>query len=562
MPKIRPITAVDRVMDGFLDEYAALDPIAATEFGVSGHEERLPDLSPDGLAEISALRRRTLAALDRARPEDAVDRVTVAAAREHLQVAELLRDAGTEESRLNNIESPLQGVRQVFDSMPTATVRDWAAIATRLARVPEAIGGYVASLRTAAADGRISPRRQVQAGIAQSRACTGPDGFFARLAAGAGPRDGVLPDSVRRDLERGARAAAAAYEELARFLADELLPKAPDEDAVGRDMYALFSRSFLGSQVDLAEAYEWGQEELARITGRKRDIARRILPGATVGEAMEHLTADPARRLSGVDTLRAWMQEKSDAAVAALADRHFDIPAAIRTLECRIAPTSTGGIYYTGPSEDLTRPGRMWWAVPAGVTEFSTWRELSTVYHEGVPGHHLQIGQTALRREELNRWRRLASWVAGHGEGWALYAERLMADLGFLDDPGDHLGMLDSHSFRAVRVVIDIGFHCGFAAPAEAGGGAWTPDKAWRLLAAHSAKNAARLREELDRYLGWPGQASAYKLGERSWLRLRDEVRAREGAAFDLKAFHHRALAVGSVGLDVLRSALSGEFDH
>jgi uncharacterized protein (DUF885 family) len=251
------------------------------------------------------------------------------------------------------------------------------------------------------------------------------------------------------------------------------------------------------------------------------------------------------------------MQETSDEAVAALADVHFDIPEQIRRLECRIAPTQQGGIYYTGPSEDLvTRPGRMWWSVPKGVTEFSTWRERTTVYHEGVPGHHLQIAQTAYRRDILNKWRRIASWISGHGEGWALYAERLMADLGYLSDPADYLGMLDGQSLRAARVVLDIGIHCDFPAPAEVGGGAWTYDKAWTFLKAHANMADGFLRFELDRYLGWPGQAPSYKVGERLWLQLRDEARARQGAAFDLKTFHRHALDIGSVGLDVLRDAV------
>jgi uncharacterized protein (DUF885 family) len=202
----------------------------------------------------------------------------------------------------------------------------------------------------------------------------------------------------------------------------------------------------------------------------------------------------------------------------------------------------------------------MWWSVPEGVTEFTTWRELTTVYHEGVPGHHLQVAQTAYRRNLLNSWRRLASWTSGHGEGWALYAEWLMADLGFLDDPGDFLGMLDGQSLRAARVVIDIGVHCGFQAPSEVGGGAWTYDKAWRMLSTHSTIAEPILRFELDRYLGWPGQAPAYKIGERHWLQLREEMKAREGDTFDLKSFHRRALDVGGVGLDVLRAAVLGEF--
>jgi len=202
----------------------------------------------------------------------------------------------------------------------------------------------------------------------------------------------------------------------------------------------------------------------------------------------------------------------------------------------------------------------MWWAVPEGVDEFSTLRELTTVYHEGVPGLHLQVAQTVYRRELLNRWRRLASWTSGYGEGWALYAERLMADLGYLDDPGDYLGMLDGQSMRAARVVIDIGVHCGFPAPAEVGGGPWTYESAWQFLLAHASMAQEFLRFELDRYLGWPGQAPSYKIGERLWLQLRDDARAKAGDDFDLKTFHRRALDIGSVGLDVLRGAVLGEY--
>jgi uncharacterized protein (DUF885 family) len=545
----RPATAVDAVMDRYVDDFCALDPIAATMFGISGHDAELPDLSPDGLAEISALRRRTLTALSDAAPSDAIDRVTVAAAREQLEVAELIRATGAEESRLNSLECPVQTIRQVFDLMATSTEDDWASVATRLGGVPDAIGGYIASLRFAAARGDVSARRQVAAAVEQSREA---EGFFAPFASGA---PSALSRGVRADLDRGARRAAEAYAGLARFLDAELAARAPSADPVGAEMYALRARSYLGTSLDLADAYAWGQEELGRIVAEMARTADRIVPGSTVAAAMEHLTGDPARRLSGQDALRAWMQDKSDSAMAALADTHFDIPAPIRTLECMIAPTS-GGIYYTGPSDDFSRPGRMWWSVPPEVTEFSTWRELSTVYHEGVPGHHLQIGQTVFRRDTLNRWRRLMSWVDGHGEGWALYAERLMAELGFLDDPGDLLGMLSSQSFRAVRVVIDIGMHCGFEAPAEVDGGEWTYDKALHLLTVHSSKSESRRRYEVDRYLGYPGQAASYKLGERVWLGLRDEVKAADGGSFDLKRFHRRALDVGSVGLDVLRSAV------
>jgi uncharacterized protein (DUF885 family) len=313
--------------------------------------------------------------------------------------------------------------------------------------------------------------------------------------------------------------------------------------------------------VDLDETYAWGFEELARIeTEMRAESARIVGHGASIDDAVAALDADPTRQIQGKEKFRDWMQALADKAVAELNGRHFDIPEQVRRIECCLAPTSDGGIYYTGPSEDLvTRPGRMWWSVPKGVTEFSTWRERTTVYHEGVPGHHLQIAQTAYRKEILNRWRRLASWISGHGEGWALYAERLMADLGFLDDPADYLGMLDGQSLRAARVVLDIGVHCGLPAPAEVGGGEWTYDKAWQFLSGNANMADEFLRFELDRYLGWPGQAPSYKIGERLWLQLRDDAKARAGNSFELKSFHRRALDVGSVGLDVLRAAVLGE---
>ena len=553
----RTPTEVDALADRYLDQFCALNPLSATSFGVSGHDDRLPDLSPDGHAERSQLRRRTLAALAATAAVDTTDAVTIAALGEELELAEQLRAAGADLCDLNVIASPPQSVRDVFDLMNTDTADDWATIATRLSGVPAALAGYTESLRAAAARGDVAAVRQVRAVGAQCADQAGPDGFFARFARGAVTADGPLPETVRDDLGRRAAAAATAYGELGSYLRAELLPQARDDDAVGAELYALHSRTFLGARVDLAETYEWGQAELARITALMAETAERIKPGATVAEAIKHLRADPAQKVVGTDALREWMQEKSDAAIEALAGRYFDIPEPIRRLECMIAPTHTGGIYYTQPSEDLvTRPGRMWWSVPEGVTEFDTWRELTTVYHEGVPGHHLQIAQTVYRAELLNRWRRVASWISGHGEGWALYAERLMADLGYLDDPADFLGMLDGQSMRAARVVLDIGVHCRFPAPAEVGRGEWNYDKAWAFLTAHANLAEGFLRFELDRYLGWPGQAPSYKIGERLWLQLRDDVQAREGSSFDLAAFHRRALDIGSVGLDVLRAAV------
>ena len=250
------------------------------------------------------------------------------------------------------------------------------------------------------------------------------------------------------------------------------------------------------------------------------------------------------------------MQQLADQAVSELSGTHFDIPDEVKTIECMIAPTHDGGIYYTSPNDDFSRPGRMWWSVPEGVTEFDTWRETTTVYHEGVPGHHLQLGQAVYNRALLNTWRRALAGTSGHAEGWALYAERLMDELGYLRNPADRLGMLDGQRMRAARVVLDIGVHLG--KPNLSGTGTWTADDALEFMRANVNMNDSFIRFEVNRYLGWPGQAPSYKVGQRIWEQLRDEVKKREGAAFDIKAFHKRALDLGGVGLDTLRSSLLG----
>ncbi len=548
---------MDAVAEAHFEAAVAASPIEATYLGVSGHDTELDDFSPQGYAERAAIARRTLSRLAEADPVDDVDRVTLAAMRERLGLQLELHAAGHHEMDVNVIASPLQACRDVFDLMPTATDEQWAAVAVRMNEVPRALAQWTQTLRGAADRGRVSARRQICECITQCRDLT-DDGYFTTLLAGARSGDADLAPAVRADLERAVAAAASAYGQLAEDLRDHLLDRAPEADAVGLERYQLASRRFLGTTVDLTETYAWGQDELARITEEMGRTAQRIRSGASVTEAIEALNADPGYRLEGTDALRDWMQSAADEAVSALADVHFDIPEPVRTIEGRIAPTRTGGIYYTSPSDDFTRPGRMWWSVPKGVTEFGTWSELTTVYHEGVPGHHLQIAQTVYRRELLNRWRRMMCWVSGHGEGWALYAERLMAELGYLDDPGNYMGLLDGQSLRAARVVLDIGVHCGFEAPAEVGGGGWTYEKAWQFLTSHSHHNEGMLRFELHRYLGWPGQAPSYKLGERAWMQLRDEAAERDGAAFSLKDFHRRALDVGSVGLDVLREAVLG----
>ncbi|MDV8149332.1 DUF885 domain-containing protein [Arthrobacter sp. B10-11] len=552
----RPQTAIDAVADAYTDTLIRLNPSFATTLGVPGHETEFQDFSPAGIEGFIAAAREALSALDGLEPVDDVDAVTLDAMRERLGLELEIHESGWDAADLNNISSPAQDIRAIFDLMPTDSTEHWEHIAGRAHSVPGAIEGYIESLRSAKDQGKVSAARQVSIVIEQATKYAAEDGFFAKMAAGAKTADGPLSADLQAKLDDGAAAARAGYEKLANFLSDELLPVAPAKDAVGRDRYALASRVFLGATVDLDETYAWGVQELERLIAEQERVADEIRPGASVEEAKAVLNSDPSRQLKGTDALKAWMQGLSDKAVADLAGVHFEIPEIMQTLECLIAPTDEGGIYYTGPSDDFSRPGRMWWSVPPGEDTFTTWAETTTVFHEGVPGHHLQIATAIYRRELLNKWRRNVCWTSGHGEGWALYAEKLMQELGYLKDPGDHMGMLDMQRMRAARVVFDIGVHLELEVPERWGSGTWTPDKGYDFLKANLAISEGQLNFEFARYLGWPGQAPSYKVGQRLWEQIRSELEARPG--FDLKAFHTKALNIGSVGLDTLKRALLG----
>jgi uncharacterized protein (DUF885 family) len=548
------VPSIDSIANEYVERATALAPFYP---GIGGHDHKLADLSADGFAERAELDRSTVAALDAAEAPGRREQVARVAMRERLALEVERYDAGDTTSELNVISSWVQWVRQIFDLMPTDGEEAAANIAKRMAAVPAAYRGLSETLLGAARNGRPPARLQVQE-VARQCATWARQGesFYSGLVQ----RLTGVPDSLRGDLDTAAHAATAATAELGAVLSRELLPLAREKDACGADAYARASRYFLGAAVDLPEAYAWSWEEIARLRAELARVSHLIKPGATPEEAAAILDADPARRIEGRENFRAWMQELAERAISDLHGTHFDIPEPAHRIEAMIAPVDGGGIYYSGPSEDWSRPGRMWWSVPAGIDTFSTWKEITTVYHEGVPGHHLQIAQVVTEQENLNRWQRQMGWVSGHGEGWALYSERLMGELGYLDDPAAHLGMLSGQLESAAIVALDIGVHLELEIPAGTGwreGERWNAESSWEFLRAHSSKEEKQLRFLLHRILGWPGQAPSYKLGERIWLQAREEAKARAGNTFSLKDFHSKALCLGSMGLDPLREALA-----
>ncbi|TKJ32489.1 DUF885 domain-containing protein [Blastococcus sp. CCUG 61487] len=561
-----PPSTPRQVADAYVAALCEQNPLLATHLGVAPDEDRLPDLSPEGIAAETALVRDTLAELDRvlaadpALDDDPLERRCARLLRERL-TADLDADAAGESYRsLNILFSPVHSIRQIFSLMPSATDEDWAVIARRMARVPEAYRGYRATLEEGARRELLVAPRQVRTVVEQlDEWLAGP--YFASFV-GAGP------EGLQNELQAAATAADAAVAEMRDYLRDEYGPRAEGvPDAVGRERYAMAVRRWTGSDLGpdggLEEAYAWGWAEHKRILAEQRIEADRVQAGATPMEAMRLLaTSGPA--VEGVEEIRVRLQAMMNEAIAELDGTHFDLAEPIRRVEAMIAPPgSAAAPYYTRPSQDFSRPGRTW--LPTlGRTRFPLWDLVSIWYHEGVPGHHLQLAQWAYVAKQLSTYQTSVGSVSANAEGWALYAERFMDELGYFRDPGTRLGFLDAQQLRSVRVVIDIGMHLQLPIPddaegalAEHRGQPWIPDLARAFLGENSGAALAFLDSELVRYLGIPGQAIGYKLGERAWLAGREKARQARGDAFDLKAWHMAALSQGSLGLDDLEAELA-----
>ncbi|MFJ2190111.1 DUF885 domain-containing protein [Kitasatospora sp. NPDC087861] len=546
------------IADCHLDQVAAHDPLEAAWLGLHPGDDRQPDLSPEGFEALADIARHTLTALDAApAADDPTDRACARLLRERLTAELAMHDTGENFRQLRNIGAHVHHVRDIFTLMPTATDDDWAAVAGRLRNLPAALDGYRATLTEGISQGLLAAPRQAAAVTDQLTAWTGEGtdstGWFADFVAPG-------PEQLRGELGAAALKATAAVAEFRDWLRDTYAPATADTpDAVGRERYRLAVRHHTGADLDLDEAYTWAWSEFHRTAAEMRTEAERVLPGAGVRGAMHHLERH-GHAVKGEEGIRDWLQQIMDEAIEALDGTHFDISGPVRKVESRIAPAgSAAAPYYSGPSLDFSRPGRT--HLPAlGRDAFPTWQLVTTWYHEGVPGHHLQLAQWVALADQLSRYQTTLGTVSANIEGWALYAERLMDDLGFLTDPAHRLGFLDEQMLRTIRVIIDIGMHLGLAIPADAGfhpGEHWTPELATEFMATYNGSPAELRSSEIVRYLGWPGQAIGYKLGERAWLQGREAARRRQGAAFDLKTWHMKALSQGSLGLDDLVDQLS-----
>ncbi|WP_088974468.1 DUF885 domain-containing protein [Micromonospora coxensis] len=535
------------MIEGFVDrllcDMAALDPCTAVVDAGEQDVDGLTDYSPEGHQARADLAARALRELEIS--GDALPAATPLHAHlaERLQTRIAFHDAGEDLRELHAAATgPLQLIRQAVEAaVPRRDAEDaafeegWARVGARMAAIPTALDGYARSLLLAAERGHVPARRQVE--LVTQRCRNWIDDDVALV-------DRYGEGRQRASLQAAAADAREAYRKLAQMLTADLAPRAVDEEAFGQQRYALWVRTFLAAQPDLHELYDWGWDEFRSTEAEL--IAEAKALGGSVPEVLAWLAGpDAPGTLHSREAFAAWLQELLETAIERLDAVHFDIPAPLRHIESRL--TTSSGTAYIGPTRDLTRPGRVWWSLPEDAASFPTWYAYSTAYHEGVPGHHLHLGSEVCRGG-LGQRLNLLGGLSGSQEGWALYAERFMDELGLYEQPGARLGHLYMQLLRAARIVLDIGLHLRLPMP-SGDGAVWTPDAALELLRGrcHQGPYASA---ELGRYLGRPGQALAYKVGERVWLAGRSSFPG------DRRAFHRRALELGSLGLDQLATAL------
>ncbi len=540
-------TPITTILDSFLEEGIKLSPIGATMLGVPGLDDQLDDLSMVGNEKRADLTRRTLTALKNETPVNEYDRIARDVAIERLTSELNLNDTFEARILFNLISSPVTSIRQVFEMMNKDQPETISHVIKRLDGIESAFDGWKSTLEFVAAQGKVNSRRQVLATAGQLE--TFSKGAFSAVAKKFNPA------ADNQALMGAAQKAERACATLAVWMRDVYASQCLAADGVGETRYKMWARHFTGADLDLRDTYEWGIKQLEMINERMWIAAKKLYPEATtLREVADRLDSDPRYIVEGEEELLKRLQEFIAAAVERLDGEEFDIDPRIRNCEARLAPEgSASAAYYMGPSEDLTRPGTTWFPT-MGRKTFGWWHIVSTWYHEAVPGHHLQVATTKINTERLNRFQRNRVWVSGYGEGWALYAERLMDELGAFADPGYEMGYLSAQGLRAARIVVDIGMHCGYK---DFNGEVWNAESAFTLLHERALLDEISARSEVDRYLGWPGQAISYKVGERFWMEAREDAKKRLGAKFELKKFHSFALNLGPMGLDPFKREMA-----
>ena len=549
--------ALARIADDYFRSWMAADPFTATEFGVPGYDAQVPDPSREAedahLAELDRIAARTRAVMPAGL--DPGDRVTRSM---------LLRTVGDQRAalatRLGEVAVTATGTgvqTRLLAVLPRAPLSDARRARDYLERCRQ-LGGYLDGVRrrhlAAKAEGRLPPARGVRQAIAQL------DGYLASDLRADPLLRPALPAGVDADAWRSEAAgivATVVRPALGRYrstLAEELLPLARDDDRVGVGHlpggaagYAAAVRAHTTTDQTPEQLHQTGLALLDGLRQELADLGGRALGSSRLDELLERLRGDPALRCRSAEEILALggaALRRAEAALPAVVHADGLAPCVIDVIDPVEAADAVPG-YYLPPSADGTRPGSYLLNTLAPASRLRFEYEALT-FHESVPGHHLQFA-LAQRLRGIPQFRRFA-YVTAYCEGWALYAERLCDELGLYSGDLERLGMVSFDAWRAARLVVDTGMH-------QLG---WSRDRAVAFLRANTALPPGTVDNEIDRYIAWPGQATAYMVGRLELGALRERTRARLGSGFDLAAFHALVLGSGPLPLATLAELVDG----
>jgi uncharacterized protein (DUF885 family) len=548
-----------RLSDEFFEVVHATDPFNATHLGVPGFDALVPDPSRDGAARGA----RRLASIE-ARLE-AID-ASLLGEQDEVNHAVLARLAWGARSDLEHglwegnasaggYVSP-QAV--VFQSVPTALLDDAAAVGGYLERLL-GLGRYLDAVtgryREASADGRIPTEVGVRQAVEQLEGHLGKDLAADTLVAVD------LPDQVDPAAFRAAAAGVVeaeirpAMRRLLACLQEELLPVARGDDEVGirfipggTEGYRAAVRRHTTTELSAEEIHQIGLDALAALQPEWAELGGRVLQTSDLPAILDRLREDRALRFaSSADIVRT----VTEALRRAEETRDGWFPR-LQIPDCvveEIDPAEAGHAplaYYRPPAAGGLRPGAHC-ILTDNPQERFVYEYEALAFHESTPGHHLQIA-SAQALQGLPAFRRfLDAEVCGYVEGWGLYCERLADEMGLYTSDLQRLGMLSFEALRACRLVVDTGMHHY----------GWPRSKAADFMWRNTATTRANIRNEIDRYIGWPGQALAYMVGRREIRRLRELAELQLGAEFDIRAFHGVVLGSGAVPLGVLNQIVT-----
>jgi uncharacterized protein (DUF885 family) len=532
------------------------DPIEATLMGDHRYDDRMPDQTPEGMdrdiRRLEALHTAVVAFDTRALTGD--ERVTWGALRGEIESDLALRRCRLSDWAVDPRDGPQVLFLTLANLQAVTTPEQGRALVARWQKMGQDLDQRVANLRRGLAAGKVATRGAVERVLRQL------DEILARPSSQwvlsepartlhpgwSEAEKAAVRDGINEAVENVIRPAFARYRDAIRA---EVLPRSRPDDAVGLlripDGPACYER-LIKVHTSLALApdaiHKLGLDELARIRAEMSALGGKVLGVTDLGEIQKRLRSDPAlffRTREEVEAKAEQALRRAEAAMPSWFGRLPKTPCTVKRVES-FEEKDTTIAYYRQPAVDGSRGGTYYINTYAPTTRPRYEAEV-LAFHESVPGHHTQIAlaQEMTGLPEFRKHLGPTSFV----EGWALYTERLAQEMGLYSGDLDRMGMLSFDAWRASRLVVDTGMHVK----------GWSRQQAIQFMKDNTALAENNIENEVDRYIGWPGQALAYKIGQREFLELRHEAERALGPAFDIRAFHDRVLRNGAIGLPVLR---------